>query len=33
MMKKKLLNIEDVQENNFIKLSIGKKNHLKVKVI
>ena len=31
--EKKIINIEDVQENNYIKLSIGKKNHLKVKVI
>ena len=31
--EKKIVNIEDVQENNFIKLSIGKKNHIKVKVI
>tara|TARA_B100000519_G_C14205318_1_gene420019 strand:+ start:23 stop:1264 length:1242 start_codon:yes stop_codon:yes gene_type:complete len=31
--EKKIVNIEDVQENNFIKLSIGKKNHVKVKVI
>ena len=31
--EKKVINIEDVQENNYIKLSIGKKNHLKVKVI
>ena len=30
---KKIVNIGDVQENNFIKLSIGKKNHIKVKVI
>ena len=31
--EKKVINIEDVQENNYIKLSIGKKNHLKVKVV
>ena len=31
--EKKIVNIEDLQENNFIKLSIGKKNHIKVKVI
>ncbi len=31
--EKKIVNIEDIQENNFIKLSIGKKNHVKVKVI
>ena len=31
--EKKIVNIEDVQENNFIKLSIGKKNHIKIKVI
>ena len=31
--EKKIVNIGDVQENNFIKLSIGKKNHIKVKVI
>ena len=31
--EKKVINIENVQENNYIKLSIGKKNHLKVKVI
>ena len=31
--EKKIVNLEDVQENNFIKLSIGKKNHIKVKVI
>ena len=31
--EKKIVNIEDVKENNFIKLSIGKKNHIKVKVI
>ena len=31
--EKKIINIEDVKENNYIKLSIGKKNHLKVKVI
>ena len=31
--EKKIVNIDDVQKNNFIKLSIGKKNHIKVKVI
>ena len=31
--EKKIINIEDVQKNNFIKLSIGKKNHIKVKII
>ena len=31
--EKNIVNIEDVQKNNFIKLSIGKKNHIKVKVI
>ena len=31
--EKKVINMVDVQENNYIKLSIGKKNHLKVKVI
>ena len=31
--EKKIVNIEDLQENNFIKLSIGKKNHIKIKVI
>ena len=31
--EKKIVNIGDVQESNFIKLSIGKKNHIKVKVI
>ena len=30
--EKKIIDLEDVQENNYIKLSIGKKNHLKVKV-
>ena len=31
--EKKIININDVSKDNFIKLSIGKKNHLKVKVI
>ena len=31
--EKKFINLEDVMENNYIKLSIGKKNHLKIKVI
>ena len=31
--EKKIINMEDVSKDNFIKLSIGKKNHLKVKVI
>ncbi len=31
--EKKIVSIKDVQENNFIKLSIGKKNHIKVKVV
>ena len=31
--EKKIINIKDVSKDNFIKLSIGKKNHLKVKVI
>jgi len=31
--EKKVINIKDVQENNYIKLSIGKKKHLKIKVI
>ena len=30
---KKIINMEDVQENNYIKLSLGKKNHLRVKII
>ena len=30
--EKKIINMEDVSQNNYIKLSIGKKNHLKVKV-
>ena len=30
---KKIINTNDVSKDNFIKLSIGKKNHLKVKVI
>ena len=33
LMKKKMINMRDVLENNYIKLSIGKKNHIKVKVI
>tara|TARA_B100002052_G_scaffold122344_1_gene112561 strand:+ start:47 stop:784 length:738 start_codon:yes stop_codon:yes gene_type:complete len=31
--EKEIINMDDVSENNYIKLSIGKKNHLKVKVI
>ena len=31
--EKKIINMEVVSKDNFIKLSIGKKNHLKVKVI
>ena len=31
--EKKIINMEDVSKDNFIKLSIGKKNHLKLKVI
>ena len=31
--EKKIINMNDVSSDNFIKLSIGKKNHLKVKVI
>ena len=31
--EKKIINTNDVSNDNFIKLSIGKKNHLKVKVI
>ncbi len=31
--EKKIINMEDLSKDNFIKLSIGKKNHLKVKVI
>ncbi len=31
--EKKIINMNDVLEGNYIKLSIGKKNHLKVKVI
>ena len=31
--EKKIVNMNDVSKDNFIKLSIGKKNHLKVKVI
>ena len=31
--EKKVINMDDVSKGNFIKLSIGKKNHLKVKVI
>ena len=30
--EKKIVNIEDVSDKNYIKLSIGKKNHLKVKI-
>ena len=31
--EKKIINMNDVSKDNFVKLSIGKKNHLKVKVI
>ena len=31
--EKKIINMENVSKNNSIKLSIGKKNHLKVKII
>ena len=31
--EKKIVNIEDVSESNHIKLSVGKKTHLKVTVI
>ena len=31
--EKKIINMNDVSNDNFIKLSIGKKNHLKVKII
>ena len=31
--EKKIINMDDVSKDNFIKLSIGKKNHLKIKVI
>ena len=31
--EKNMINMRDVLENNYIKLSIGKKNHIKVKVI
>jgi tyrosyl-tRNA synthetase len=31
--EKKIINMNDVSKDSFIKLSIGKKNHLKVKVI
>ena len=31
--EKKIISTSDISENNYIKLSIGKKNHLKVKVI
>ena len=31
--EKEIINMDDVSQNNYIKLSIGKKNHLKVKVI
>ena len=30
--EKKIINMEHVKEDDYIKLSIGKKNHLKVKV-
>ena len=31
--EKKIVSMENVSENNYIKLSIGKKNHLKIKII
>ena len=31
--EKKIINMENVLKDNSIKLSIGKKNHLKVKII
>ena len=31
--EKKIINMENVSKDNSIKLSIGKKNHLKVKII
>ncbi len=31
--EKKIINMNDVLKNNFIKLSVGKKNHIKVKII
>jgi len=31
--EKKIVSMSDVSQNNYIKLSIGKKNHLKIKVI
>ena len=31
--EKKIINMNDVSNDNFIKLSIGRKNNLKVKVI
>jgi len=31
--EKKIINMENVSKDSFIKLSIGKKNHLKVKII
>ncbi len=31
--EKKIINMNDVSNDNFIKLSIGKKNHLKIKII
>ena len=31
--EKKIINMNDVSKDNFIKLSIGKKNHLKIKII
>ena len=31
--EKKIINTKDVSANNYIKLSLGKKNHLKIKVI
>ena len=31
--EKKIINMENVSKDNSIKLSIGKKNHIKVKII
>ena len=31
--EKKIINMNDVSKDNFVKLSIGKKNHLKIKII
>ena len=33
IIEKKIINTKDVSANNYIKLSLGKKNHLKIKVI